>query len=116
EIAALEQDLPGADAPGRLRHQAHHRERAHRLAATRLADEGHRLALAHLPPHAVDRADHAGRGVEVGAETANVEENLHQAGSLTHRPRRSRPGEANACATATAALLRAARCGTCRSR
>ena len=63
EVAALEEDLPADDAPGRRGDEPHDGERAHALAAAGLADQGHRLARAHVPRHAVHRADHAARVV-----------------------------------------------------
>ena len=41
---ALEQDLAAGDAAGRLRHQAHDRQRGDALAAARLADDAERAA------------------------------------------------------------------------
>ena len=54
QIAALEQDAPAGDPPGRL-HQADDRERGDRLAAAGFADQPQRLAAADLEGHVVHR-------------------------------------------------------------
>ena len=46
EIDALEQHLAAGDAAGRLRHEAHDRERGDALAAAGLADDAERAARA----------------------------------------------------------------------
>ena len=45
--------------PGLGRDQAHDRQRRHRLAAARFADDAERLAARQVERHAVDRAHHA---------------------------------------------------------
>src|SRR5262245_65978419 len=90
EIAALEEDLAAYDAAGWRRHEAHDAEGAHGLAAAGLAHEGHRLPLANVPGHAVDRADDAGRRSELCLEVLYFEEKvsapLHGPGSLAQGP------------------------------
>src|SRR5262245_1888815 len=108
EIAALEEDLAAYDAAGWRRHEAHDAEGAHGLAAAGLAHEGHRLPLANVPGHAVDRADDAGRRRELCLEVPHFEENvtapLHGPGSLAHRSKTMRRGP-----KATAASIRKSR-------
>src|SRR5262249_35060627 len=58
--------------------------RGHRLAAARLADHAHRLAPADEDVDAVDRADHAVVGGELGPEPADVEERAAAGGSVGH--------------------------------
>ena len=55
EIAPLETHLPVDDPPGR-RHEPHERERGHRLAAARLADQPEHPAALERKRHAIDRA------------------------------------------------------------
>ena len=78
---------PADDAPGRRRDQPHDAERADRLAAARLAHERHRLALLDVPRHAVHRAHDSRLGVELGAETPDVEEDLHIRRRVYHTAR-----------------------------
>ena len=54
QVDALEQDLAAGDAPGRLRHEAHDRQRRDALAAARLADDAERAARFEREAHAVD--------------------------------------------------------------
>src|SRR3989304_5626471 len=49
EVASLEDDLAADDASGRRRHEAHHAQRAHRLAAAGLAAEGDRVPRPDVP-------------------------------------------------------------------
>src|SRR5215468_7355954 len=79
QIASLEEDLPPDDAPGGLRDQAHDAERAHALAAARLADEGHRLALADVPRDAIDGPDHAPARQELRLQPEHLQEGRHGA-------------------------------------
>src|SRR6185503_36364 len=116
EVAPLEADLAVDDAARGRRHQAHHRERADRLAAAGLADQRDGLALADVPRHTVHGADDSGRGVEVGSETADVEEDLHLAWSLTHPPDGPAAGRFSASAGGRGPPRRGARCGTCCNR
>ena len=46
KVFSIGQDLTSGDARRWIGHQAHHGERRHRLAASGLADQGERLALA----------------------------------------------------------------------
>jgi hypothetical protein len=66
------------DLAGRARDQAHHRERGHALAAARFAHKPHGPAAADGEIDAVDGAEQAAVGVEVGFETADLEELFHQ--------------------------------------
>ena len=77
-VAALEQDRVGRDLAGRARHQAHDGERGHALAAAGFADQADGAAATDGEVDAVDRAEQAAVGVEVGAETADLEELVHQ--------------------------------------
>ena len=72
EILSVEQDLAARLDAARRADQAQDRQRGHRLAAARLADEPDRLARADLEADAVDRAGDAVLGVEVRAEIANA--------------------------------------------
>jgi len=78
DVAALEQDRLGLDLARWTRHQAHDRERGHALAAAGLADQADGAAATDREVDAVDRAEQAAVGVEVGAETAHLEELFHQ--------------------------------------
>ena len=70
QIAALKQDAPAGDPPGRLQ-QLQDRERRDRLAAARFADQPERLALADLERHIVHRDDRLARHVEHRGEILN---------------------------------------------
>ena len=48
QVFALEQHFAIRDAPGRLRNEAHDRQRSHALAAARLADDAERAAALEL--------------------------------------------------------------------
>ena len=61
------------DLARRLGDQAHHGQGAHRLAAPGFPDERDRLALSHVPRHAVDGPHHAGRGPEVRLQIPDLE-------------------------------------------
>ena len=56
QVVAVEQDRPPSTTPARLRQQPHDRERGHRLAAARFADEAERLARCKLEADTVDDA------------------------------------------------------------
>ena len=77
QLAALEADRAAADAPGRIGHQAHDRERGHALAAARLADDGERLARLDREADAVDGREFAVVGAEMGAQIAQLEQRRH---------------------------------------
>jgi alkylation response protein AidB-like acyl-CoA dehydrogenase len=68
----------GLDLAGRACHQAHDGERGDALAAAGFADQADGAAAADGEVDAVDRAEQAAVGVEVGAETADLEELFHQ--------------------------------------
>ncbi len=68
----------GLDLAGRARHQAHDRERGHALAAAGFAHQPDGAAAADGEVDAVDRAEQAAIGVEVGPETADLEKLVHQ--------------------------------------
>ena len=72
QILALEQHLTAGDAPGRLRHEAHDRERGDALAAARFADDAERAAALEAEVDAVHRAHFALFTVERRAEPANL--------------------------------------------
>ena len=78
DVAPLEQDRIGLDLAWWARHQAHHGERGHALAAAGLADQSDGAAAPDGEVDAVDRAEEAAVGMEVGAETADLEELFHQ--------------------------------------
>ena len=77
-VAAVEQHRIGRDLAGRARDQAHHRQRGHALAAARFAHQPHGLAAADGEVDAVDGAEQAAVGMEVGFEAADLEELVHQ--------------------------------------
>jgi hypothetical protein len=78
DVAAFEEDRIGLDLAGRARHQAHDGERGDALAAAGFADQADGAATPDGEVDAVDRAEEAAVGVEVGAETADLEELFHQ--------------------------------------
>src|SRR5438067_8959997 len=90
EIFALEQHLAAGDAAGRLRHEAHDRERGDALAAARLADDAERAAALEAKVDAVDRAHLTLLTVERGAQPANLKQAFYSGQSLL----RSRCGRA----------------------
>jgi hypothetical protein len=57
EVGTLERHRTADDAAGRIRHQAHDRERADAFAAAGLADDRQRLAAADRERDVVDRAE-----------------------------------------------------------
>ena len=71
--AALEADLAGLD-PRRRHEQPHDRERRHRLAAARLADDAERLAAIDREADAVDRVHVARPRREIRAEVVDLEQ------------------------------------------
>src|SRR5205823_14643513 len=79
QVAALEENLAADDASGRRCHQPHDAQRADRLAAPRLPDERDRLALAHVPRHAVDRTHDAAPRREMRLEIADFQQCAHDA-------------------------------------
>src|SRR5207247_6452162 len=74
QIFALEQHLAARDAPRRLRHQAHDRERGDALAAARLADEAERAPALEAKVDAVDCAHLTLLAMERGAQPASVKQ------------------------------------------
>ena len=64
--------------PGGLGDQPHDRERGHALAAAGFADQPDGLAAADGEVDAVDRAEQAAVGAEVGPQAADLEKRLHQ--------------------------------------
>ena len=76
EVDAVETDGAADDAAGRIGDEAHEGERRHALAATRLADDGQRLAALERERNAVDGLDQAGAGVEVGLQVLDLEHAL----------------------------------------
>src|SRR5258708_17596053 len=74
ELLAFEQPLTAGNASGRLRHQAHDRQRGDTLAAAGLADDAERLAAGEIEADAVDGAEFAGAAAEIGAEIAHAEQ------------------------------------------
>ena len=81
-VAALEQQRIGLHLTGRLRHQAHQRQRGDALAAARFTHQPHGAATPHLEADAVDGLEQAALGVEPGAQVAHVE----QRGVVLGRP------------------------------
>ena len=77
-VASLEEDLAVDDAPRRVGDQAQDGERRHGLAAARLAHQPERLPLLEVPAHAVDGADRAVLGEEIGAQVLDLEQLGHQ--------------------------------------
>ena len=75
QVPAVEHDLPGGDAAGR-RHQAHHGQRQHRLAAAGLADDAEGAAAIDRDVHAIHRGDVAAGGAEHGAETGDGQQRV----------------------------------------
>src|SRR5882672_499086 len=73
EIASLEPQAAARDSTRRL-HQPHDRQRGHRLAAARLADEAERLARADLEAHIVDGGHRSIRRVEDGGQMLDGQE------------------------------------------
>ena len=71
-------DGVGLDLAGRAGDQAHDRERGHALAAAQFADQADGPAAADGKVDAVDGAEEAAVGVEVGPETADLEKLVHQ--------------------------------------
>src|SRR5262245_41324946 len=76
EVPAVVEDLTLDDAAGRLGDQPHDAERRHALAAARLAHHAERLAGLDVEVDAVDRANHALVGEEVGLEPSDVQQSL----------------------------------------
>src|SRR5207249_7897463 len=76
EVPAVVEDLAFDDAAGRLGDQPHDAEGGHALAAARLAHHAQRLAGLDVEVDAVDGADHALVGEEVGLEASDVEQSL----------------------------------------
>src|SRR6185437_2192131 len=82
EIDALEQHFAAGDAPGRLRHEAHDRERRDAFAAAGLADDAERAARRDAEGDAIDGAELAAIAAEIGAQIAQLEQRLaHSAGA-----------------------------------
>src|SRR6266542_4739671 len=88
EGASLEAYLAADDASGGRGHEPHDAERADRLAATRLADEGNGLPRPDIPGDPVYGAYDAARDRELGLEVFDIEQEvsalLHCPGSLAH--------------------------------
>ena len=80
EVAALEVHAAAHDPARRAGNQAHDAERAHALAAPRLADERDGLAFLDVPRHVVDRPHHAAPCHEVRLEILDGEERAHVGG------------------------------------
>jgi hypothetical protein len=74
QVFALEQHLAVGDAPRRLGHEAHDRERGHALAASGFADDAERAAALEPEIDAVHRAHLAVLGVEQRPQPANFKE------------------------------------------
>ena len=74
EVAALEEDPRALRDPAGPVDQAHHRERRHRLAAARLADDRERAALVDLEVDPVDRPQEALPRVEARAQVLDGEQ------------------------------------------
>ena len=81
QFAALEHDRAGRMVRRRIGQQLHHRQRRHRLAGAGLADQRHRLALADVERHAVDRQHLAARPAEGDGEIADGEQGFGRARS-----------------------------------
>ena len=97
---------PGDDLRGRLRDQAHDRERGHRLAAAGLADDPERLALLDREADAVDGAHDALAGEEVGAEVVDFEQghgyvSFVRGSSASRRPSAMKLAQTTSVAIAT---------------
>jgi hypothetical protein len=72
EVLALEQDLAGDDAAGRI-DQPHHRKAGDRLARSGFPHKPEHLAAGHGEGDIVHRLHHASAGEEMGAEVADLE-------------------------------------------
>ena len=79
QVDAVEQDLAAGDAPRRLRHEAHDRQRGHALAAARFADDAERASGLEREADAVDRGELAAAvDGEQGAQVAHFEQRGHR--------------------------------------
>ena len=70
QVPTVEHDLTSGDA-ARWRHQTHHRQRQHRLAAAGLTDDAERAATTDRDVDAIHRRDIAASGTEHGAKRGN---------------------------------------------
>ncbi len=75
QVAAGEQDLTTDDRTG-MTDQPHHRQRRHRLAAARLADQAQHLAPVDVQVDCVHCVHHAVAGVEEGLEPIDLQQTL----------------------------------------
>jgi hypothetical protein len=77
-VAISEQHRLGLDLARRARHQTHDRQRRHALAAAGLADKADGAPAGNAEADAVDGAEQAAVGREVGPQVANLEKRVHQ--------------------------------------
>ena len=90
QVPAAKEDASAGDGAGRARDQPQDRERGHRLAAARLADQSEHLVAVDLERDAVDRLRHLALDVEVGVEVLHPQQRLARRarlvrGSVGHR-------------------------------
>ena len=71
EVLAPEQHLPAGDATGAPGQQPEDRQRQHRLAAARLADDRQHLVVVQVETHPVHCGHRAALGVDLGAQVAH---------------------------------------------
>jgi hypothetical protein len=76
QLAALEADRAGRMPGHRIGQQLQHRERRHRLARARFADQRHGLAAGDLEAHALHRLDRVDAGAEGNREVADLKQGL----------------------------------------
>jgi len=97
QVLSVEPHLAARDAAG-VGQQAQDRERGHRLAASRLADQREALALADLQVDAVHGAQRALGRVELGAQVPQLEQGAH---TRTRGSKPSRTASAKRLAAST---------------
>ena len=77
EVGPFEQDLAGGDAAGRLRHEAHDRQRGDALAAARLADDAKRAPRLEREAHSIDGRKLPAFQGETRLQTFYLEQRAH---------------------------------------
>ena len=88
EFGSAELRRTGRDPPGR-RQQTHQRQRRHRLAAARLAEQGEGLAATDVERQPIDHARGPGRITQLGRQSRDVQERLgHRLKPLSSADRR----------------------------
>src|SRR5215213_6831305 len=86
QIGAFQRHRAADHPAGRVRHQPHHRQRGHALAAAGLADDRQRLAAADAERDVVDRAEQPRIGEEHRLQVLHVENHVVLLGP-GHQPR-----------------------------